>query len=748
LIQVSEAAAGAIIAPEREILIKGEIWLVDADAVITGAAASAGVSWSDVAQLYDRETGDGAAVATFEGWHFPLDGSLIVIPEEPGENVGFVSDELSDENGVFAVQPWARLDVTGIDVLQACGVWFGGAGVDGTADSFRVDVYSGAAIVFTRTVTGNTDVGAQLRDFIAHGVTALRVTVLKWSSAYTRARTAEIIPGAYEQWSASNVREAEVYRETDISMLTVPYSTATVTVDNSDKRYDPRNRSGIFKLIEARQSVPLFFGVRLPNKRTEWVPQGIWYMQARGWETQRNGLLMRFNLTDLIGLMRDRRYMPPDVLPGTAGGWVESITASLGDSFAGMYSIDADLGGVALTRDAETVENITCGELLQQVCQAIGAAAKTDSVTGFLRVFVPEDTGVDYAASMMSAYPSQRANSDISSITFKIYGEEGGDYTVSGNVPFSPTTVSVDNPFIHSRAQTAPIARSIIDKFGGQRYEFAGRGDLRSELGDLDAIAMSDGKPAAGRRWKHQLKINERGVMSGVVSALLQPVGAALFSTTEIIKTSGVWTAPAGVTTIRVTLIGGGQGGQGGSGGYGDSVMYWWGPNETDGRGGAGGMPGKVWTDIFDINPEQSFSVVIGAGGTGGAGGAAGSGAYNSHGGVGAPGSPGGATAFGPYSSANGAAVGEIVDIASGYVYAKQGGAGADLQDPARPGGGAVLNSGSGGNGGGGGAAAIYEIEMLGNDTWKQYLIKRAVAGAAGGRGGSGVILVSYNAVS
>lgn len=78
MIQVSEAAARAITATEREILVCAKLDLVDPDIVIVGAKSSAGASWSDLSQLYDKETQGAAAVASFEGWHFPLDGGAVV----------------------------------------------------------------------------------------------------------------------------------------------------------------------------------------------------------------------------------------------------------------------------------------------------------------------------------------------------------------------------------------------------------------------------------------------------------------------------------------------------------------------------------------------------------------------------------------------------------------------------------------------------------------------------------------------
>lgn len=92
--------------------------------------------------------------------------------------------------------------------------------------------------------------------------------------------------------------------------------------------------------------------------------------------------------------------------------------------------------------------------------------------------------------------------------------------------------------------------------------------------------------------------------LSGVQG--IQGVGGSCYSQ-EFTSTTGVWTKPAGVTKIRVTLIGAGGGGCGS------------GASAT----GAGGGEGATIEDVFTVTGD--ITVAIGAGGTGGTAGNAGS---------------------------------------------------------------------------------------------------------------------------
>jgi len=76
--------------------------------------------------------------------------------------------------------------------------------------------------------------------------------------------------------------------------------------------------------------------------------------------------------------------------------------------------------------------------------------------------------------------------------------------------------------------------------------------------------------------------------------------GAAKSPTDVIITSTQSWTAPAGVSSIELFLVGGGGGGAGAAG-----------PGHTGGAGGGGG----VLSTTLPVTPGSSYTVTIGAGG-------------------------------------------------------------------------------------------------------------------------------------
>lgn len=118
------------------------------------------------------------------------------------------------------------------------------------------------------------------------------------------------------------------------------------------------------------------------------------------------------------------------------------------------------------------------------------------------------------------------------------------------------------------------------------------------------------------------------------------PAGAtAGFQNYEVLTGSGTFTIPAGVTRIRVILIGGGAGGTGGLNGVNATT----GSSGAGGAGGSGGPAGQgalIFEMNINVNPGDSYSFDCGNGGTGGA--------------VGVEGASGESTTFGALSSAVG----------------------------------------------------------------------------------------------
>ena len=195
------------------------------------------------------------------------------------------------------------------------------------------------------------------------------------------------------------------------------------------------------------------------------------------------------------------------------------------------------------------------------------------------------------------------------------------------------------------------------------------------------------------------------------------------FSSIQSYTSSGSFTVPAGVTRVKVTVIGGG--GAGGS--------------NTVAPGGGGGAGGTSVAILNSMSPGTVIPVTVGTGGTASSGNTGGSGGTSSFGTyVSATGGLGGigGTTYGPMAGgAGGTGVGGTINNSGSYGTdcVLSGARGGDGGGPGNGRGttgaiGALAGQGYGGGGGGGGSNSTVG----------------AGTGALGGSGASGIVIVEY----
>lgn len=604
MLDITDGYKHAIVGDVRRMLIKAVIDISDPDMTFGDINSSGSASFSKGEQLHDKTMELESRYATLEPNRWVLDGSFRLIPDDPVQlkgEVGHVGDLLSGEDGSFASPAWAELSFSNVSILQACSVYFSQDSVDGVAEDFTVAVYSGGNAAYTKAFTGNAAVSVSLDGFTVYDPTAIRVTVTKWSLPGRRMRIAEIIPGIYEEWTEDVLASLDIQMRGNFSCLAIPYGVATLRMDNLDRRFEPRNRAGVFQSIEERQGIPIALGVELENGSVEYTQVGVFYQANGGWRTSDNEMTMQWEMVDIIGLISDREFILSGSLPATLGGWVQAIVNQLGANFSDKWQVDENYAGLTVTANNEAdVIGQKCGDILRWACMATGTWPRADAKTGFLTVEPFWNAGNKYDLDNMPSYPTMRANDDIAVLTFKLYDEAETVYNISGNATSSSNTITVSNPFIHTKEQAMTAARQILSQYGGIKLELTGRGNPSSEIGDVDTVWLDESVATTGRRMEQSFSFTN-GVLSNCKSVLLQADGSFLFENRKVFTGSGTFTGPAGVTTIRIILVS--KGGDGADGTDGT-----WEAAGVDGEDGSGG---KVWSGTVNINEGQTYTINV-----------------------------------------------------------------------------------------------------------------------------------------
>lgn len=514
MIDASTAYRAAITADARRTLLRAVVDIISPDIVYGSVSGSAGSVYSRPAQLHDKVMELGAPCGTLEHNRWILDGTFDLAPPDAGTEVGYESDACFDAAG--AGDMYVQMDFSGVSILQACSVYFPDTDFDGWPTDFTVTVYSGASAAYTESFTGNTARAVHLRGFTVADPTGIRVTVTGWSLPQRRLRIPEIVPGLYEQWGNAMLAEFSVAQQADFSALSLPYGTCHLQVDNTDGRFSPRSKSGLFQSLEERQGIEIYVG----PAGAEYMPLGVFYQYSGGWKSSANGLTMNWELVDIVGLLANRKYVAPAALPTTLEGWVSSLVGQLGPNFAARYALASGVSGaLELTATEEQIVGQTCGQILLWICQAAQCFARAAAATGYLTLSTLWDDGNTYTLDNLDAMPSLKANKDAAFFAFTL--PDGTEISVAGTEPASSNTVAVTNPFIKTAAQAQAAAAWMIRFYGGNLIELSGRGDPSSEIGDAATVEFGPGDTERGRIQYQTYQI-QGGVMQKCQTRLLQ----------------------------------------------------------------------------------------------------------------------------------------------------------------------------------------------------------------------------------
>ena len=744
MIKSTEKFKTAVVGDSRRIYIKAIVNISDPDMVLPDPTASSTAPWVKPEQIHDKVTDAPPRYATLERNRVILDGSFNVFPNDyqVDGSMGYALNSISGDDGSFSEPQVLTQPLENTAILQAFSIYFSSDVVDGIPVDFTVEVFQGQTAYFSKTFTENKETKLSFDGFTVHNPDSIKLTVTKWSLPGRRVRCIEIIPGVYEEWTDRMMASFGLTQQADFSCITLPYGTLTLSLNNIDKRFEPRNKNSLFASIEARQGIEPYIGVLLSDGSVEYKKAGIFYQYGDGWKTSSNDTAIDWSLVDIVGLLADRTYIPPDTLPTTLDGWIASVVAHLGDAFKTRYHVDPDYSAKAVTaRSKEDVTGKKCGDIIRWACMVTGTWPRADSETGYLTAEPLWSEGNKLLLTALSNYPTMSANESVASLIFNLADGNGTQYAVSGNATSSEKTITIENPFIHTEQEALTVARQILSCYGGNIIDTIGRGDPSSEIGDVDTIWLDESAATTARRKMQTFAISD-GVLQGCQSKMLQADGSYLFENMEIITQSGQWQAPAGVTSLRAILV---QGGQGGMCGQDGSLERGERPsidvdtgsikshgNYTAGYGekGQNGVGGKVWYGTFNINPQQTFDVHIGAGGSP-------SQTY------GVSGAYGEETTFGTYTSADGQVYANgFTDIGSGNSYGRTG-----VKLP-------LNGSGDGAEGGAGGDPGAGEwnkasliIEGSGRKIYYTYwtVTEEPGKGKTPNKGGDGCVIVWWD---
>ena len=516
MLESTAAYKSAVTGTVRRTYVRAAVGIIDPDIEFTSVDGSAQASYSQPEQVHDTTFDSGDTVMSLGLNRVLLDGGFTPLQSDDVRQVGYVGQELSGDDGGFENTQSVTLRFDNVDVLQAITLQFSTKIYDGIPRDFTVACGSQ-----NWSYTDNESARVVIEDFTVNSPTSIALQITKWSLPSRRVRVIEIYPGLYEEWTLDDLYALSITQQANFASTALPYGTCQLSVDNTDRRFEPSNPAGIFKSIEDRQGVDISIGVELAGGSVEYKRIGKYYQYSGGWKTGRNAMTIDWSLVDIIGLLSSREYIPPTTLPTTVDGWIASIVGQLGTLFTNAYAVDESLASKVLSPDSR--DNVTgkkCSDIIMWVALAAGGYAVADN-RGRLAVKALPTTGGSVTLDNIADYPTVSANQDLAFISFTLHDGSGTQYIVDGTAAASSNTISVDNPFIKTQTAADAAAAIILAFYGGNAYSITGRGDPASEVGDVDTLAITGEITATARRVS-QTYVYSEGVLQGCQATFIE----------------------------------------------------------------------------------------------------------------------------------------------------------------------------------------------------------------------------------
>ena len=237
--------------------------------------------------------------ATYETDYFRLDGTFYIPPKEnEGDSeLGWWSDVISDQDGIFATRPTITFTFT--KPHSSIGLTFT---FDNQANEypseFSVKTYSATDVLLvSQTITNNSS-SIYYFDMPLDNYSKIVIEIIKWAKPYRRARLVEVDFGVVREYTGDKLISFKVIEEMDLLTSTVPSNEMQFVLDNSDQLFNILNPNGIYRYLVPNQEMTAEIGLLIGENKYEWIPMGKYFLTE--WTVEEGAMTSTFVGRDIF----------------------------------------------------------------------------------------------------------------------------------------------------------------------------------------------------------------------------------------------------------------------------------------------------------------------------------------------------------------------------------------------------------------------------------------------------------------
>lgn len=433
-----------------------------------------------------------------------LDGSYMPIDQGESEQIGWWSQDVCGDDGVFTDPPYVRFDFSQDVTSIGFTLFFD---VDGGCppDTVRTTVYAhDNSVMADSTVTCGSAV--LVIDLPCERYRAVRFSFPYMGFPHRRVRMTECVFGVVKSYDPDNLASAKLTYGADIACDKFVTSQLEMTVDNADSAYNMRNPASIYAFLQDGQEIRTY--ISIGGVRTDMGKFRFTSAKAKD-----GGITAQIKANDRAYGLDGIQYVP-----WASYGSVVALSEAV-DEVLYTYGIPVQYGEGIGERKVRL--SPPSGSSLREVLRLLAQAARCSiwfdrsGVLRFCAFSVSADPVQSYTEDQLYSMDNISVSEKIFVIRLDATMEAVGNTSPTEEVytyGTGDTEKRVQNPCVAPECGD-DVARWLYDMYSLRvRYSYKNRCDPSVEIGDTVSIADVFGDP--GRSIVTEVSISYNGGLS------------------------------------------------------------------------------------------------------------------------------------------------------------------------------------------------------------------------------------------
>lgn len=459
---------------------------------------------SHIEQIIDDVVVSTKKIETLEQNLWVLDDTYEVIDSAEGLDTGWVSREISDEEGNIYAEVLLRFGST--HTSFGLTMYF-----DEKADSFptlfTIKASNGSTVVAQYEILNN-DYKIVIQEGLGE-YDSIQIMFKKTSLPHRRVHVTEMLFGIVETFDDNSIVSFDIIKEIPSKCDSLPVSQITLKFDNSNNRYDMINPQGAYRYLKFGMPLKIKIGIGEEKTNLETYDLGTFYFYQA--ETDDDGMTAVFTCQDIL------TYLDRSFFTGVGGSMamanvIAEINQRIGSGFTWNNEITESFKG------PEAGGKITCRELLKQACEATRSVCYVDrdEVINVKRYGVGEPV-CSYDFDKVVQAPQISSDQRITKVTCE-YGENLSVYAEDRDPSEIEQEIKMSPDLINTAALAQAYADFMLEENRKYKYDFTGRGNPELNLGDTITVFDKYGNSHEAIVMKHNLSYD--GGLTETIHAL------------------------------------------------------------------------------------------------------------------------------------------------------------------------------------------------------------------------------------